>query len=319
MPLYIDHHKNLEGLTAQAFAKDHEKKDLEVQDKHEVKALNYWYSEDKGEVYCLFKAPNKEAAEAVHREARRNLADEIVEVVELKQEEPSSNRERVWGTVKQALIPNRTGQIWSIRIVAALMAVVLILILVSSYYGLRTSTTAQDIAAILSAVAWPIIVLGVVLLFRTPLLSFLDRLADSMRLKTVTISGIGFETEWSVEKAETVLSEMQKAVLAPMQTLVNGEVDLLLKIATENGERSVQTVKDLFPDFERSNGKRNDKHELLRNLRYWALIRPSGKNETWVGGSWTEDKYPILTKYGSLAVSLYPKFADTGYSRSPKA
>jgi hypothetical protein len=33
MPLYIDHHKNLEGLTAQAVAEDH-KKDLEVQHKH---------------------------------------------------------------------------------------------------------------------------------------------------------------------------------------------------------------------------------------------------------------------------------------------
>jgi hypothetical protein len=38
MPLYIDHHKNLEGLTAEAVAEDH-KKDLEVQDQHGAKAL----------------------------------------------------------------------------------------------------------------------------------------------------------------------------------------------------------------------------------------------------------------------------------------
>jgi hypothetical protein len=38
MPLYIDHHKNLEGLTAQAVGEDH-KKDLEVQHKHGAKAL----------------------------------------------------------------------------------------------------------------------------------------------------------------------------------------------------------------------------------------------------------------------------------------
>ena len=68
MPLYMDHHKNLEGLTAEAVAEDH-KKDLEVQDKHGAKALQYWFSEEKGEVYCLFEAPNAEAAEAVHREA----------------------------------------------------------------------------------------------------------------------------------------------------------------------------------------------------------------------------------------------------------
>ena len=66
MPLYMDHHKNLEGLTAEAVAEDH-KKDLAVQDKHGAKALRYWFSEDKGEVYCLFEAPNAEAAEAVHR------------------------------------------------------------------------------------------------------------------------------------------------------------------------------------------------------------------------------------------------------------
>ena len=45
-------------------------------------ALRYWFSEDEGEVYCLFEAPNAEAAEAVHREAHGNVADEIVEVKE---------------------------------------------------------------------------------------------------------------------------------------------------------------------------------------------------------------------------------------------
>jgi hypothetical protein len=81
MPLYMDRHKNLEGLTAEAVAEDH-KKDLEVQDKHGAKALRYWFNEEKGEVYCLFEAPNAEAAEAVHREAHGNVADEIVEVRE---------------------------------------------------------------------------------------------------------------------------------------------------------------------------------------------------------------------------------------------
>ena len=53
----MDHHKNLEGLTAEAVAEDH-KKDLQVQDKHGAKALRYWFSEDKGEVYCIFEAPS---------------------------------------------------------------------------------------------------------------------------------------------------------------------------------------------------------------------------------------------------------------------
>ena len=81
MPLFIDHHKNLEGLTAEAVAADHQK-DLEVQDEHGAKALKYWFSEEKDEVYCLLEAPNAEAAEAVYREAHGNVADEIVEVKE---------------------------------------------------------------------------------------------------------------------------------------------------------------------------------------------------------------------------------------------
>jgi Protein of unknown function (DUF4242) len=81
MPQYMDHHRNLEGLSAEAVAKDY-KKDLEAQDNHEVKALRHWFSGDKGEVYCLFEAPNAEAVEAVYREAHGNVADEVVEVKE---------------------------------------------------------------------------------------------------------------------------------------------------------------------------------------------------------------------------------------------
>ena len=81
MPLYIDRHKYIEGLTAEAVAEAHQR-DLEVQDRHGPKALKYWFNEDKGEVFCLFEAPNAEAAEAVHREAHGLMADEIVEVEE---------------------------------------------------------------------------------------------------------------------------------------------------------------------------------------------------------------------------------------------
>jgi hypothetical protein len=41
MPLYMDHHKNFEEVTAEAVAEDH-KKDLEVKDKHKVKDLKDW-------------------------------------------------------------------------------------------------------------------------------------------------------------------------------------------------------------------------------------------------------------------------------------
>jgi hypothetical protein len=81
MPLYMDIHHKVEGLTSDIIAGAHAK-DLEVQNKHGVKYLRYWYDEDDGKVFCLCEAPSKEAAEAVHREAHGVIADEIIEVKE---------------------------------------------------------------------------------------------------------------------------------------------------------------------------------------------------------------------------------------------
>lgn len=81
MPLFMDIHNHVPGLTAKAVAQAH-KKDLEVQKKHGVKYLRYWFDVNSGKVFCLASAPNKEAAMAVHREAHGLVADEIIEVKE---------------------------------------------------------------------------------------------------------------------------------------------------------------------------------------------------------------------------------------------
>jgi hypothetical protein len=81
MPLYLDIHHKVDGLTGEALAGAHAK-DLEVQDKYSVKYLRYWYNEGAGTVFCLCEAPDKEAAKAVHREAHGLVADEIFEVKE---------------------------------------------------------------------------------------------------------------------------------------------------------------------------------------------------------------------------------------------
>jgi hypothetical protein len=81
MPLFMDHHRGVEGLTAEAVADAH-KKDLEIQDQHGVNYHRYWFNEESGEVFCLAEAQDKEAAKAVHREAHGLVADEIVEVKE---------------------------------------------------------------------------------------------------------------------------------------------------------------------------------------------------------------------------------------------
>ena len=81
MPLFMDVHDHVAGLTADAVAKAHQA-DLATQAKYKVKYLKYWFDEREGKVFCLIDAPTKEAAIAVHREAHGLVADRIVEVVE---------------------------------------------------------------------------------------------------------------------------------------------------------------------------------------------------------------------------------------------
>ena len=79
MPLYLDVHQHIEGLTKEAVAGAHAR-DLEVQGQHGVDYKQYWFDEGTGKVFCLVEAPSKEAAIAVHREAHGLVADEITEV-----------------------------------------------------------------------------------------------------------------------------------------------------------------------------------------------------------------------------------------------
>src|SRR5512140_3095485 len=80
MPLFMDIHR-LQGLTPDAVADAH-RADLNVQEKHQVRYLSYWFNEQAGQVFCLVQAPSAEAANAVHCEAHGLAADEIIEVEE---------------------------------------------------------------------------------------------------------------------------------------------------------------------------------------------------------------------------------------------
>lgn len=78
MPLFMDIHV-VPGATPEALEEAHNA-DLAVQDKHCVHCLKYWFNTDVGKVFCLFDAPNAEAAVAVHREAHGLMAEKIIEV-----------------------------------------------------------------------------------------------------------------------------------------------------------------------------------------------------------------------------------------------
>lgn len=79
MPLFMDIHHKVDGLTADAVKHAHEA-DMQTQEKYGVEYLQYWFDEKTGKVFCLVDAPDAESAAKVHREAHGLEADEIVEV-----------------------------------------------------------------------------------------------------------------------------------------------------------------------------------------------------------------------------------------------
>jgi hypothetical protein len=81
MPLYMDIHQHIPGLTAKAIAEAHAM-DVATQKKYGVEYLKYWFDEGTGKAFCLVNAPDKESAMKVHREAHGLVADEIIEVNE---------------------------------------------------------------------------------------------------------------------------------------------------------------------------------------------------------------------------------------------
>ena len=78
---YMDIHRGVDGLTAEAIAGAHAK-DVEVQKQYDVNYKKYWYDKESGTVFCLVDAPSKELAARVHKEAHGLVADEIIEVSE---------------------------------------------------------------------------------------------------------------------------------------------------------------------------------------------------------------------------------------------
>src|SRR6266850_4747410 len=78
VPTYMDRHDNV-TVTPEELAGAHAM-DVAVQAKHHVNYLSYWYDRDSECVFCFVEAPNKAAAEAVHREAHGLTATKIIEV-----------------------------------------------------------------------------------------------------------------------------------------------------------------------------------------------------------------------------------------------
>ncbi|HSL30818.1 MAG TPA: nickel-binding protein [Anaerolineales bacterium] len=78
MPIFMDRHY-IEGATRHAIANAHER-DLEIQSKHNVSFLTYWFDEVRSTSFCLVSAPDKEAVDKTHVEAHGMVPNEIIEV-----------------------------------------------------------------------------------------------------------------------------------------------------------------------------------------------------------------------------------------------
>jgi AraC-like DNA-binding protein len=76
MPLYMDLHI-VPGVTARDVAEAHVH-DVKIQDKYGCKAMTYWLDEDKGSVFCLIEAPDKESVRAMHEKAHGLIPHEII-------------------------------------------------------------------------------------------------------------------------------------------------------------------------------------------------------------------------------------------------
>ena len=78
MPIFMDRH-DMRGMTAESIAEAH-RKDLEIQNRHVVKYMTYWFDRERGTNFCLVDAPDAATAERVHREAHGEIATDIIAV-----------------------------------------------------------------------------------------------------------------------------------------------------------------------------------------------------------------------------------------------
>lgn len=78
MGYFMDRH-DLGGETAADLASAH-LRDLEVQARHGVRFLSYWFDYDRNSAFCLVEAPDAASVAAVHREAHEGAVSEIIPV-----------------------------------------------------------------------------------------------------------------------------------------------------------------------------------------------------------------------------------------------
>ena len=78
MPIYMDRH-DVPGVTARAVA-EASQRDIEVQGDFGAEVMTYWVDEERGNAFCLIKAPEMQSVRDLHGKAHGMVPHEIIEV-----------------------------------------------------------------------------------------------------------------------------------------------------------------------------------------------------------------------------------------------
>jgi len=76
MPIFMDLHIT-PGVTAKDVADAHVL-DVAIQHDYRCKAMTYWVDEDKGTVFCLIEAPDKESVVSLHEKSHGMIPHEVI-------------------------------------------------------------------------------------------------------------------------------------------------------------------------------------------------------------------------------------------------
>src|SRR6476659_43362 len=74
----MDRH-DLRGAKPEDVAEAH-RRDIDIQDRHGVKYMAYWFDENNGAAFCLVHSPDPATTERVHREAHGQIPNAIIPV-----------------------------------------------------------------------------------------------------------------------------------------------------------------------------------------------------------------------------------------------
>jgi class 3 adenylate cyclase len=79
VPIFMDMHDDLGDVTEDDIKAAHQR-DLDLQGKHGVQFLTYWFNSPGGHAFCLVDAPSREAAIACHKESHGLVPHKMIEV-----------------------------------------------------------------------------------------------------------------------------------------------------------------------------------------------------------------------------------------------